>query len=46
MWLLEFKQCCLDKCRGLLLSDMTEVSIGWEKMLQQCMLSPEHLKSC
>lgn len=41
IWLLEFKWCCLDKCQGLLLLDITEVSV--ENMLQQLVLSPEHL---
>lgn len=40
-WLLEFKWYCLDKCQGLLLLDITEVSV--ENMLQQLVLSPEHL---
>ena len=45
MWLLEFGQCCLDRCQGLLLSDMGEVSIICEKVLHQFILSPERLTS-
>lgn len=45
MWLLEFEQCCLDECQGLLLSDAGEVSVIGEKVLCQLVLSPAHLTS-